>query len=71
LGTVNHDVNHPNPKLAAKAKWRIKTFHELIRLTTNEIAFNFREGWKTNPEPNLCAKCPVKDCKDRNIFNEL
>ena len=68
---VNHDINHSNAKLAGKAKWRIKTFHELMRLTINEIAFNFQEGWKKNPDPALCKKCPVMGCDKRNLLNEL
>ncbi len=68
---VNHDVNHPNPALAQKAKWRIKSTHEVIRKTITEVAHNFIKGWPTNPDPDLCYKCPVKDCKDRNLLNEL
>ena len=68
---VNHDVNNENQALANKAKYRLREVHETIRKTISEIAGGFINEWPTNPVAALCKKCPVKDCLDRNLLEEL
>jgi hypothetical protein len=68
---VNHNINHPNPELASKAKYRLASTREVIRKTTTEVAQNFIKGWPATPTPTLCTGCPVLDCKDRNLLEEI
>lgn len=69
---INHDTKHPDPEKAIQAKFRLREFHQTMRVVINEIIFNFQTGWKTNNNDyNRCAKCGVEDCPDRNTFNEI
>ena len=68
---VNHDVNHSNPAVANKAKYRLSSTKEVIRKTANEICHNFIKGWEANPKSELCRGCPVVGCKERNIMEEI
>jgi hypothetical protein len=68
---VNHDINHANPQLASKAKYRLSSTREVIRKTTNEVAHNFIKGWPAKPEPKLCSGCPVMNCNERNNLEEI
>jgi len=68
---VNHDTEHPNQRIATKAKYRISSTKEVINKTITEICHNFINGWKTNPKSELCTGCPILDCKDKNTLNEI
>lgn len=59
---VNHDINDPQEHLAKGAQERIYNFKKSLNNTIAEIITNFRKGWPTEPNPQLCSKCPIEDC---------
>ena len=59
---INHDVNHIDPVVANKAKFRLNQLHEDIRKTVVEIVTNFKTGWERRPVIENCKKCNL-DCE--------
>lgn len=69
LVPVNTYTDHPNPKVAEQALMRRKEMFQTIRTVVSEIEFNHLHGWKTNPLPENCRTCPLKDCPDRKSIS--
>ena len=71
LVPVNTDVNNPDPRVSEEAKRRKREMFQVIRTVAVEIEHHHRHGWQTNPHPDNCKGCPVKDCKDKSSIKTI
>jgi hypothetical protein len=65
------DINDPDPVKANTARLRTKDLWQNIRWTIGSIQMWEKQGWPMEPGSEACKRCPVRDCKKRNLTIEI
>jgi len=65
------DIDDPDPKKAAKARYRMADLKNTISWVVNAILQWESLGWPMTPIAKVCASCPIADCPKRKINAEV